>query len=175
MRVKFTGKNIEITEALKDVVSKKVSKLEKYFKQDVEAHSVLSVQKEIQKFELTIPFKGGILRAEEESDDMYKSVDLVLDKIERQIRKQKTKLQRKLQGESLVFSFIEEDKTPKEESKIVRTKKFAMKPMSSEEAILQMELLGHSFFVYMDGETSDVNVVYKRKDGNYGLIEPDLD
>lgn len=175
MRVKFTGKNIEITEALKDVVSKKVSKLEKYFKQDVEAHSVLSVQKEIQKFELTIPFKGGILRAEEESDDMYKSVDLVLDKIERQIRKQKTKLQRKLQGESLVFSFIEEDKTLKEESKIVRTKKFAMKPMSSEEAILQMELLGHSFFVYMDGETSDVNVVYKRKDGNYGLIEPDLD
>lgn len=175
MRVKFTGKNINVTEALKDVISKKVSKLDKYFKQDVEAHSVLSVQKNIQKFELTIPFKGGILRAEEESNDMYKSVDLVVDKIERQIRKQKTKLQRKLQGESLVFSFIQEEKQTKEEPKIVRTKKFAMKPMSSEEAILQMELLGHSFFVYMDGDTSDVNVVYKRKDGNYGLIEPELD
>ncbi|CAM2753741.1 ribosome-associated translation inhibitor RaiA [Hathewaya histolytica] len=174
MKVKFTGKNIEITEALKEVISNKLLKLDKYFKQEVEAHSVLSVQKELHNFELTIPFKGGILRAEEESEDMYKSVDLVLDKIERQIRKQKTKLQRKLQGESLAFSFIKEEKHPKEEPKIVKTKKFAMKPMSSEEAMLQMELLGHNFFMYMDGDTSEVNVIYKRKDGNYGLIEPEF-
>lgn len=176
MEVKIIGKNIQVTEALKEVITKKLARLDKYFKDEVVAHVVLSVQKGNHKAEITIPFNGGVVRSEEANDDMYKSVDLILDKIERQIRKQKTKLQRKLHEESLVFSLIPEDDKykDKEEPKIVKTKKFAMKPMVAEEAILQMELLGHNFFVYMNAETSEVNVIYKRKDGNYGLIEPDF-
>ena len=177
MKVKVTGKNMEITQALKEVVERKLSKLDKYFKPEIEAHVLLSVQKNTHTVEITIPFNGVILRAEESSSDMYTSIDLVLDKIERRIRKQKTRMERRIHGESLIYGLIPEmeDKEEKEESKIVKTKKFAVKPMSAEEAILQMELLGHNFFVYMDDNTSDVNVIYKRKDGNYGLIEPEFD
>ncbi|MBV7272182.1 ribosome hibernation-promoting factor, HPF/YfiA family [Clostridium thailandense] len=176
MRITVSGKNIEVTNALRSTVEKKMSKLEKYFNPDVEAHATLSVEKNRQIVEVTISVGGILLRAEEAHDDMYASIDIVVDKLEGQIRKQKTKLQRRNHMESLRFQFIpdfnEEERV--EESKIVRTKRFAIKPMSAEEAVLQMELLGHSFFVYENDKDGDVNVVYKRKDGNYGLIEPEF-
>ena len=175
MKVTVIAKNIELTQALKDIVQKKISKLEKYFDVEVDAKATLSVQKNIQKIEVTIPFNGVILRCEESTDDMYKSIDLVEDKLERQIRKQKTKLSRKHNG-SVRFAAIEESAAGQEEEEgnLVKVKKFGVKPMNSEEAILQMDLLGHNFFVYQDAESSKVNVVYKRKDGNYGLLEPEL-
>ncbi|MBE6065491.1 MAG: ribosome-associated translation inhibitor RaiA [Clostridium cochlearium] len=176
MKITVTGKNIEVTNALRNVVEKKLEKLDKYFKPDIEAQVTLSVEKNRQIIEVTIPFNGVILRGEEANEDMYASIDLVIDKLERQIRKQKTKLQKRMHGDSLRFQFIpdyEGDKS-KEESKIVKTKRFAMKPMSSEEAVLQMELIGHNFFVFENGDTGEVNVIYKRKDGNYGLIEPEF-
>ncbi|MEW9094429.1 MAG: ribosome-associated translation inhibitor RaiA [Clostridiaceae bacterium] len=176
MKIIVNGKNIEITNALRNVVEKKLDKLDKYFSPNVEAHATLSVQKNRQIIEVTIPFNGVILRGEEATEDMYASIDLVVDKLERQIRKQKTKLQKRLYGDSLRFQSIpdEEDKDT-HEPKIVKTKKFAVKPMSDEEALLQMELLGHNFFVYESADTGDVNVIYKRKDGNYGLIEPEFE
>lgn len=177
MKIKIIGKNIELTEALREVVEKKLSKLDKYFNPNIEATVTLSVQKNRKIIEVTIPFNGVILRGEEVNDDMYASIDLVVDKMERQIRKQKTRLERRLYGGSLRFqNFPEADIHDKaEDTKIVRTKKFAFKPMSVEEAVLQMELLGHSFFVYQSAETDEVNVVYKRKDGHYGLIEPEFE
>ena len=177
MKVTVIAKNIQLTVALKEAVEKKISKLSKYFYSDVEAKATLSVQKNRQKIEVIIPFNGVILRGEEATDDMYKSLDLVEEKLERQIRKQKTKLARRQSGDSLRFSAIEdapkEDYEDEAEAKIVKTKKFAIKPMNEDEAVLQMELLGHSFFVFSNSDTGDVNVVYKRKDGDYGLIEPE--
>ncbi|WP_027623693.1 ribosome hibernation-promoting factor, HPF/YfiA family [Clostridium lundense] len=176
MRITVTGKNIEITNALRNMVEKKLEKLSKYFNPDVEAHATLSVQKNRQIIEVTIPFNGVILRGEESNEDMYASIDLVIDKLERQIRKQKTKLQRRNHGDSLKFQTIPDiDDRSGQESRIVKTKKFAIKPMSEEEAVLQMELLGHNFFVYESADTQEVHVVYKRKDGNYGLIEPEFE
>ena len=178
MKVTVIAKNIELTPAIKDMVEKKISKLDKYFDPNVEAKATLSVQKNTQIIEVTIPFNGVILRGEEGTDDLYKSIDLVEEKLERQIRKNKTKLSRRNSTGSLRypdFNSINSDEEENEDegSKIVRTKSFDVKPMSSEEAVLQMELLGHNFFVYQDWKTSKVNVVYKRKDGNYGLIEPE--
>ncbi|GCD08569.1 ribosome hibernation-promoting factor, HPF/YfiA family [Clostridium tagluense] len=178
MKVRIIGKNIEITEALKNIMEKKISRFDKYFNPDVEAQITLGVHKNRHTIEVTIPFNEVVLRAEEENEDMYTSLDLVVDKLEGQIRKHKTKLEKRNRGTSLKFKGIplysssqeEEDMDPK----IVKTKKFAFKPMSAEEAVLQMELVGHSFFVYMSDETSEVHVVYKRKDGNYGLIEPEF-
>lgn len=175
MEILVTGKNIEVTSALRNVVEKKLSKLDKYFNPEVKANVTLSVQKNSQIVEVTIPFNGVILRGEEKNIDMYASIDLVVDKLEGQIRKQKTKLQRRNHGTSLRFQSIPDvDEDANEEPKIVRTKKFAIKPMSAEEAVLQMELLGHNFFVFESAEDEEVNVVYKRKDGNYGLIEPEF-
>ncbi|MBD7912953.1 MULTISPECIES: ribosome-associated translation inhibitor RaiA [Clostridium] len=176
MKVNVMAKNIQLTSALKESVEKKISKLERYFSPEVEAKVTLSVQKNRQIIEVTIPFNGVILRSEESTDDMYKSIDLVEDKLERQIRKQRTKLSRKNTGGSLRYpSFNASDIKVEEEEqqKIVKTKSFNVKPMSVDEAILQMELLGHNFFVYQDAETNKVSVTYKRKDGNYGLIEPE--
>lgn len=171
MRVKVSGKNIQVTEALKEVIEKKISKFDKYFDSNVEATAKVSVVKNDHIIEVTIPFNGVILRGEESSEDMYVSLDKVCEKIEGQMRKQKTRLERRHHVDSVRFvdipSFIDEEN---EESKIVKVKKFAVKPMSEEEAILQMELLGHSFFVFKNAENGEVNVVYKRKDGNYGLI-----
>lgn len=176
MKVTVIAKNIELTQALKEIVQKKISKLEKYFEVEVEAKATLSVQKNRQIIEVTIPFSGAILRCEESTDDMYKSIDLVEDKLERQIRKQKTRLSRR-KNASLRFATINEsgsDSVEEDYGSLVRVKKFGVKPMNSEEAILQMDLLGHNFFVYQDSESSKVNVIYKRKDGNYGLLEPEL-
>ena len=174
MKVTVIAKNIELTPAIKDMVEKKISKLDKYFDPNVEAKATLSVQKNRQIIEVTIPFNGVILRGEEGTEDLYKSIDLVEEKLERQIRKQKTKLSRRNSTGSLRYpdfnSIDTNEEEDEEDSKVVKTKSFDVKPMSSEEAILQMELLGHNFFVYQDWKTSKVNVVYKRKDGNYGLI-----
>jgi ribosomal subunit interface protein len=175
MKVTVIAKNMELTEALNEIVQKKISKLEKYFEKDVEAKATLSVQKNRQIIEVTIPFNGVILRGEESTSDMYKSLDLVGDKLERQIRKQKTRLSRK-HGGSVKFGALNDIDSKVEEDlgKLVRVKKFGVKPMNSEEAILQMDLLGHNFFVFQDADTNKVNVLYKRKDGDYGLLEPEL-
>lgn len=173
MRVTVIGKNIDVTPALKEIVERKISKLDRYFKPNVEARATLTVQKNSQIFEVTIPFNGVILRCEESTDDMYKSIDLVQAKLERKIRKQRTKLQRR-SNESLRFSNFDEVALEEDDQgEIVKVKKFNIKPMSTEEAILQMELVEHNFFVFKDSDTDNVNVIYKRKDGNYGLLEPD--
>ena len=176
MKVTVIAKNMELTDALKEIVQKKISKLEKYFEANVEAKATLSVQKNRQIIEVTIPFNGVILRGEEATSDMYKSLDLVEDKLERQIRKQKTRLSRK-HGGSLRFGEINNidiKASEEDEGKLVKVKKFGVKPMNSEEAILQMDLLGHNFFVYQDADSNKVNVIYKRKDGDYGLLEPEF-
>ena len=176
MKVTVIAKNMELTDALKEIVQKKISKLEKYFEANVEAKATLTVQKNRQIIEVTIPFNGVILRGEEATSDMYKSLDLVGDKLERQIRKQKTRLSRK-HGGSLRFGEINNidlKSEQEEEGKLVKVKKFGVKPMNSEEAILQMDLLGHNFFVYQDADSNKVNVIYKRKDGDYGLLEPEF-
>lgn len=174
MKVTVMSKNIEITPALREMIEKKISKLDKYFEKEVDAKVTISVQKSRHIVEVTIPFSGIMLRAEEATEDMYKSIDMVEEKLVRQIRKQKTKLSRKY-NQSLRFAEIATDLEEVEETKgkIVRTKIFAVKPMSSEEAVLQMELLGHNFFVYQDTDTNNISVLYKRKDGNYGLLDPE--
>lgn len=175
MRITVSGKNFNITNALKERVEKKLSKFERYFGPDTEAYVTLSVEKNRHIVEVTIPFNGVILRGEEATADMYTSIDNVVEKLERQMRRHKTKLEKRIKDGNIRFenwtsSTEEED----QEVKIVKTKRFAMKPMPVEEAVLQMELLGHNFFVFSNADTDEVNVVYKRKDGNYGLIEPEF-
>jgi putative sigma-54 modulation protein len=176
MKVSVIAKNTTATPALKDMVEKKLSKVKRYFDPEVEAKTTLSVQKNKQKVEITIPFNGVILRAEESTEDMYKSIDLVVTKLERQIRKQRTKLSRK-NHESLRFPQLDEatlsDEVVETNGEVVKVKKFGVKPMSVEEAVLQMELIGHNFFVYQDSDENKICVVYKRKDGDYGLLEPE--
>lgn len=173
MNVKVVGKNIEVTEGLKGAVQKKLARLDKYFMDDVNATATLSIERNLQKIEVLIPCNNAMLRAEVKHGDLYSAIDLVIDKLEGQVRKQKTKLERRNGNISLRFNNIEEyvETERDSEPRIVKTKKFAIKPMNEEEAVLQMELLGHDFFVFMNGDTEEVNVVYKRKDGNYGLIE----
>ena len=177
MRIKITGRNIELTEGLKAAVEDKLNKLEKYFTPDTEVNVTLSVEKERQKVEVTIPMKGSYIRSEQVSSDMYVSIDLVEEIIERQLRKYKTKLIAKQQGgHDFRQEFIESDTSAAEsdEIEIVRTKRFGIKPMFPEDACIQMELLGHNFYVFSNAETDEVNVVYKRKNGTYGLIEPEF-
>ncbi|MDZ5001120.1 ribosome-associated translation inhibitor RaiA, partial [Clostridium perfringens] len=149
---------------LKDMVEKKLSKVKRYFDPEVEAKTTLSVQKNKQKVEITIPFNGVILRAEESTEDMYKSIALVVTKLERQIRKQRTKLSRR-NHESLRFPQVDEatlsDEVVETNGEVVKVKKFGVKPMSVEEAVLQMELIGHNFFVYQDSDENKICVVYK--------------
>ena len=177
MRYTITGRNIEVTPGLKAAVEKKIGKLEHFFTPDTEVFVALSAQKDIQKIEVTIPVKGNTIRAEESSTDMYVSIDLVEEIIERQIRRYRKKLIDKKQA-ALSFSqnFIEEEEEVPydDEIQIVKTKKFAVKPVNPEEACLQMEMLGHNFYVFLNSETDQVNVVYKRKNGTYGLIEPEF-
>jgi putative sigma-54 modulation protein len=175
MKFVIVGKNIEVTEGLKTAVEDKIGKLERYFTQETEVHVTLSVEKERQKIEVTIPVKGNIIRSEQVSNDMYVSIDLVEEIIERQIKKYKNKLIDQKQSASFFKQeFIEKDYMDDEEVKIIRTKKFDIKPMYPEDACVQMELLGHNFFVFFNAETEQVNVVYKRKGNTYGLIEPEV-
>ena len=175
MNLVISGKNIDITEGLRAAVEEKIGKLERYFNDSTEVHVTLSTEKNRQKIEVTVPMKGTIIRAEETSTDMYVSIDLVEEVIERQLRKYKNKLIQKEQNVSQFSKgFVDEDTYDEEEISIIRSKKFAMKPMDPEEACVQMELLGHTFFVFRNSETDEVNVVYKRKDNTYGLIEPEF-
>lgn len=177
MRITITGRNIDLTQGLKDAVEEKLSKLEKYFKPDTDVYVTLSVEKERQKIEVTIPTKGHVIRSEQVSSDMYVSIDLVEEVIERQLRKYRTKLSSKKIAATELFTpeFLEaDDPEDDEEVKIVRTKRFGMKPMYPEDACIQMELTGHDFFVFRNAETDEVNVVYKRKGNTYGLIEPEF-
>ena len=175
MNLVISGKNIDITEGLRSAVEDKIGKLERYFNASTEVHVTLSTEKSRQKIEVTIPMKGSIIRAEQTSSDMYVAIDLVEEIIERQLRKYKNKLIDKEQAAAqLSKDFLEEDAYDDEEIEIIRTKRFAMKPMDPEEACVQMELLGHNFFVFRNGETDEVNVVYKRKGNTYGLIEPEF-
>ncbi len=178
MKYIITGRNIEVTEGLKSAIYEKIGKLERYFTPAAEIHVTLSVQKDRQKIEVTIPVKGSLIRAEQASSDMYVSIDLVEEIIERQLRRYKTRLIAKEQdGSDFSNAFIEEEEDVAEEAegiKIAREKRFPMKPMNPEEACLQMELLGHNFFVFYNCDEDRVNVVYKRKDGTYGLIGPEF-
>ncbi len=175
MKFEIVGRNIEVTPGLRAAVEEKVGKLEKYFNADTKAHVTLSVEKERQKIEVTIPVKGNIIRSEQVSNDMYVSIDLVEEIIERQLKKYKNKIVDKHQSAgSFSKMYMENDYMDDEEVKIVRTKKFDIKPMYPEDACIQMELLGHSFFVFINAETDQVNVVYKRKGDTYGLIEPEV-
>lgn len=175
MKFIILGKNIEVTEGLKSAVEDKIGKLEKYFTPETEVHVTLSVEKDRQKIEVTIPVKGNIIRSEQVSNDMYVSIDLVEEIIERQLKKYKTKLVDKKQDVASYFKkeYVEKDYLEDEDVKIIRTKHFDIKPMYPEDACVQMELLGHNFFVFCNAETDQVNVVYKRKGNTYGLIEPE--
>lgn len=182
MKMDIRGRNIEITDALKDYTTKRLSKLEKYIDDASTAQVALSVEGERHKVEVTIPLNGVILRGEVAGEEMYTAIDLVVEKLEKQIEKHKTKLYKSYRGAGLkkavadeIQRELDEKKDTTEKFKIVKTKRFALKPMDEEEAIMQMNLLGHTFFVFHNAQTEEVNVVYKRKDGNYGLIEPDFD
>ena len=178
MKVNILGKNIEVTEGLRNAVNKKLSRLDKFFEDEQEAFVTLSVQKARQIIEVTIRFNSVLLRSEEANTDMYAAIDIVSDKLERQMVKHKSRLERKYHinmplkyKEVPAYEYRDDEER---EPKIVRTKRFAIKPMSSEEAVLQMDLLGHDFFVFSNDKSGAVNVVYKRKDGNFGLIEPEF-
>ena len=174
MKIVISGKNIDVTTGLRSAIETKLGKLEKYFTADTEVIVTLSVEKERQKIEVTIPVKGTIIRSEQTSSDMYVSIDLVEEIIERQLKKYKNKLIAQHQsGGSFQPAYMEQDFDEDEEVKIVRTKRFDIKPMYPEDACVQMELLGHNFFVFYNAETDQVNVVYKRKGNTYGLIEPE--
>lgn len=177
MKFIIIGKNIEVTTGLRESVENKLGKLERYFTPDTEIHVTLSIQKERQKIEVTIPVKGTIIRSEQESNDMYVSIDLVEEVIERQLRKYKNKLVAKHQeGGNFKQEFFESEEKAEDDNeiRIIRTKKFGIKPMYPEDACVQMELLGHDFFVFCNAETDEVNVVYRRKNGSFGLIEPEF-
>ena len=176
MRITITGRNIELTAGIKEAVEEKLSKLEKYFKPDTDVNVTLSVEKERQKIEVTIPTKGHTIRAEEVSNDMYVSIDLVEETLERQLIKYRTKIiSKKMNAAANFKAEYLEDKYEEEEEeiKIVRSKRYDLKPMYPEDACIQMELLGHDFFVFVNAETDEVNVVYKRKSNTYGIIEPE--
>ena len=176
MRITITGRNIELTPGIKEAVEEKLSKLEKYFKPDTDVHVTLSVEKDRQKIEVTIPTKGHTIRTEQVSNDMYVSIDLAEEAIERQLLKYRTKIISKKMNAAANFKAeyledkVEEDE---EEVRIVRSKRYDLKPMYPEDACIQMELLGHDFFVFVNAETDEVNVVYKRKANTYGIIEPE--
>ena len=180
MRFIITGRNIVVTDSLRTAVEEKLGKLDRFFSSETEVHVTLSVQKERQKIEVTIPVKGHIIRSEQESDDMYVSIDLVEEVIERQLKKYKNKIIDKKQNQAaFAKEFVEEEPEDDVEQtgdiEIIRTKHFGIKPMYPEDACIQMELLGHSFYVFLNAETDEVNVVYKRKGNTYGLIEPEMD
>lgn len=172
MKINTRGSNLEVTEAIKDYIHKKISKLDKYFENPDEftANVLIKTVRNSETVEVTIPIRKVILRAEESSDDLYKSIDLVSEKLERQIRKNKTRLKRKTEEVPFLFPTIEEE-VEEEKGSIIKRKQIDMKPMNEEEAILQMDLLGHDFFLFENANTNTPAVVYKRKDGNYGMIE----
>lgn len=182
MTIAVRGKNIDVTPALKDYVAKRVGKITKYFDGASlgEITAILTVSKGRHIVEVTVPINGILLRGEEATPDMYASIDLVIEKLEKQIEKYKTKLSRKLKGGSFKTEFIPAASLSSvaaandDEFNIVKTKRFAVKPMAVDEAVMQMNLINHDFYVFANADTEEVNVVYRRKDGRYGLIEPEF-
>jgi len=174
MDITITGKNMDVSDYLKGLVDKKVGKLIKYFKPSTAAHVTLSIEKSRNIAEITIPFDGIVMRGEDVGTDMYAAIDGALTKIEHQIVKHRTKLEKRLHKDAYkVGELLYQDTYDVEEPRrVVKSKRFDVKPMSMEEAALQMELLGHSFFVYRDADNDDINVLYLRKDGNIGHIDP---
>lgn len=175
MQIKVRGEKIKITPAIDSYVNDKIGKLDKYFENpdEINANILVRIRNVEQIVEVTIPIKNAVLRAEERSKDLYEAIDLVVDKLERQIRKNKTKIQKR-KNKVIMPEFNLDyplDKKEEDKAKIVKEKIIETKPMSREEAILQMELVGHDFYVFKDDKTLDTTVVYRRKDGNYGVIE----
>jgi len=179
-KINVKGKNLEVTGALKDYVVKRTKKFEKYFESDIDIQAALAVEKEKHISEIMLQVQGILLRGEAKTDDMYASIDAAVEKIETQIKKYKTKINRrlravdgKLNGKAagLTEDFMNQEGQSEVKPKIIRMKKFPVKPMTVDEAIMEMDLIGHDFFVFVSSETEDINVVYRRKDGNYGLIE----
>jgi putative sigma-54 modulation protein len=175
MEINVRGKNIEVTPALISYTEKKLGKLAKFFDKAKEIQVVMSVIRDEHIVEVTVILDGLILRGEESTGDMYASIDIVVEKLEKQVAKYKTRLNKSLRkksvraiNEKMATAAVRDD----EEARVVRTKRFPLKPMSLEEAVLQMNLLGHDFFVFANSDSETVNVLYRRKDGNYGLIEP---
>lgn len=176
MRISINGKNIEISDYMRDLAVKKVSKLERYFSADTEVQVTMSVERNRHIVEVTIPYGGGIIRGEEVTGDMYASIDNVIAKVERQIVRHRTKLEKNLKAEAFAEEQLPDwysDEDEQEGPQIVKVKRFSVKPMSVDEAVLQMDLLGHSFFVFRNAETDSINVLYRRNDRNLGLIEPE--
>lgn len=174
MKTIIASRKLELTDGMRDYIQKKLSKLDKFFGDDAEARVTVSVEKDRQKVEATIYSQNTIFRVEEITEDMYKTMDKVISSIERKIRKNKSKLEKRMKNASFDIIPVVEPETEEPEEKefnVVKRKLFTTKPMSSEEAILQMNLLGHAFYVFKDAETAETNIVYKRKDGNYGIIE----
>ena len=175
MEIIIHGDKLKITKAMNDYIEEKLAKLNKYLENGdrVRANVIVKVKNHEQRVEITIPMKSFILRSEETKDDFYAAVDKAVDKLERQIRKNKTRMMSKQVkvNYEINFSEIEEDEDDAKDNKILKRKKVEVKPMNEDEAIIQMELLGHQFYMYMDSETSKPAVVYKRNDGNYGIIE----
>lgn len=174
MNIIVSGKNILLTDSLKNAAEKQISKLEKYFSSDINVKANLSVQVNTHIIEITIPINGVIIRVEEATDDMYKSIDHAVKKLERQLVKYKRKLQKRDINKNFFLNDTLDESIEDSEANVVRTKRFAIKPMDIDEAILNMELLGHSFFVFRNSSSEEVNVVYKRKNESYGLIEPEI-
>ena len=172
MKYVIRGEKVEITEAIKKYITEKIGKLDKYFSnpEEIKANVLVRIRGVEQIVEVTIPIKKIVLRCEERDEDLYKAIDLASDKLERQLRKNKTKMMKQKKDVTKAIRF-EEMEPIEEKEEIVKRKKIEMKPMSEEEAMMQMDLIDHDFFVYKDVETKTVNVIYKRKDGNYGLIE----
>jgi putative sigma-54 modulation protein len=178
MHANVRGKNLELTPALREYVEKKLARVGKHFDEELGAHVNLSVERNQHKVEVTVTIGALILRGQEVSDDMYGSVDLVVDKLERQVQKFKTRVNRKQRrmiaaGAEAGPVLLTDAELDEEEGKVVKAKRFAVKPMSTEDAIIQMDLLGHDFFVFRSAETDLVCVLYRRRDGDYGLLEPE--
>jgi len=173
MRVSIAGKGMEISDYLKDVAAKKIAKLQKYFEADTEAHITMSIQKSRHIVEVTIPFDGVVLRGEESTGDMYASIDGVVKKLEKQIHRHRTALKKRLREDAFTNDDYRPDVEDERMPAVVRTKRFIVKPMDLAEAQMQMELVGHQFFVFRNAKTHEINVLYKRQDGDLGLIEPE--
>jgi len=178
MKIAVRGKNIEATPALVDYAHKRLGKLDKHFDETADVQVVLSVIRDNHIVEVTVNLNGLIIRGEESTADMYASIDMVVDKLERQVKKYKTRMNRSLRQRGLrviseKLAATEAEERAEEEPLLVKTKRFSLKPMSVEEAILQMDLLGHNFFVFANADNDSISVVYRRNDGNYGLIEPE--
>lgn len=178
MRITISGKNFNISDKVEDRLTRKLTKLDRYFGSEVEAQARLALERNNRNIcEITIPLEGGIVRAEEDAEDMFKAIDRCLEKLERQIRKYRTRLEKRLKAGAFVEApeyFTETDADEEEEARrLVRTKTFPIRPMAVEDAIAQMQLLGHNFFVFMNIDTESICVVYVRHDGNYGLLQPE--